>query len=113
MNILPWVLFALDILRVVLVLISIKYRRINRTYIYLHYVYVAIAQTQPSIRSGSFNEYASNIVFFNLMSYVSFGFDFWCPMIIATIQTTYIVLGTDIFVYGESTTGAKIFAHIS
>ena len=43
MNILPWVLFALDILRVVLVLISIKYRRINRTYIYLHYVYVAIA----------------------------------------------------------------------
>ena len=85
MNILPWVLFALDILRVVLVLISIKYRRINRTYIYLHYVYVAIAQTQPSIRSGSFNEHVALVVLYNLLNFISFGFDFWCPIIVAII----------------------------
>ena len=34
-HILPWVLFALDILRVVLVLISLKYRSIGRYYVYL------------------------------------------------------------------------------
>jgi len=84
-HLIPWVLVALDVLRVILILISLKWRRINRWYVYLNHLYLAVLFTQPSIRNGSFNEYAYWVATCNIISFLSLACDFWGPLAITIV----------------------------
>ena len=79
-QILPWVLLALNICRLILILISFKYQRFSRSFIYFNYFYTALQHTLPNLRGQSEISFVNmqNIIF-----YLYFAFDFWVPTIFA------------------------------
>ena len=73
-DILPVVLDVLNIFRVILPVISFKYTRISRCYVYFGYLYMAINMTQPEDRG---DRYISLVNLYNVLTFLSLSFNFW------------------------------------